>query len=131
MENTQELMGNTQQVSGCIISLTYQQNSQVLQQITLDTLDDSSITLTSAKISSPESIKPEFEKQEFIKIENLNDFQETFQEAANFEHGVTLTINRENMQIVSLSIFPGRCHRPETQLLAFKWPPNSSPGPGG
>lgn len=131
MENTQKFMESTQQVNGCIISLTYQQNSQVLQQITLDTLNDSSITLTSAEISSNESIKPEFVKQEFIKIENLNDFQETFQEAANFEHGVTLTINREKMQIVSLSIFPRRCQRPETQLLAFEWPPRGSGSPGG
>lgn len=122
MENTQKVKENVQQVNGCIKSLTYQQNSeqnnQVLQQITLDTLRDGSITLTSSGISSLESVKPEFIEQKFLKIENLNDFQETFQEAANFEHGVVLAIDHEAGRIISLSIFPRQCVR-QQQLRNF------------
>ncbi len=132
-------MGNTQ-VNGCITALNYQQNSeqncQVLEQITLDMLFcDGSITLTSND-PSPGLIKPEFTKHEFIKIENLNDFRETFQEAANFGHGVVLNIDYEKMQIVSLSIFPHQCLPEEKQVLALlkksskggTQPPGHSPG---
>lgn len=128
MENAQVTGMTPTQLSGFITALSYQPNSQTLNQITLQVSSEdgtSSITFTKHEMSNIDLLKPEFVNRKFIKLENLNEFQEKFQEAANFKHEVALTLDRKKMMIVSLSIFPRRF------LLAFESEGGSQPGQHG
>ena len=73
--------------TGCITALSYEENGQDLSAITFD--GGLSISTTQA--------------------ENLNDFRERLQEAANFGHGVTLILDSVNKKILRLNIFPCTC----------------------
>lgn len=70
----------------CITALRYQNNDQDLVRIAFD---DGTV-YTSAEIT------------------NLNDFQERFQEAANFGHGCTFCVRADGTMFM-LNIFPCRC----------------------
>ena len=89
------------QISGYIEALTYK--SDTLVYVRIDT-GISTISLTSNKPPSVDSIKPEFDLVHFIKVENLNEFQPRLQECSNFGHGIKLVIDNDN--ILSMSIFP-------------------------
>ena len=104
-------MKNAQRLTGRIVALNYQHNSQELKQVTLDTFSNNRITLTSGDILNPElsqseTSNPELLKPEFIEIENLNNFRERFQEAANFGHGLALILDRQVKKIINLIILP-------------------------
>lgn len=123
-------MKKERRIIGCIVSLNYQGNSHELKQITLETFSNDRINLTKNKIlipslSEPEASSHELLNPEFIEIENSNDFRETFQEAANFGHGLALILDLEAKKIASLVILPNQCSR---EQLAQLQGPTGDPG---
>jgi hypothetical protein len=78
--------------AACISALSYRADGQ------LETITIGSITCTRFEIKDDPNV-----------VINLQDFQERFQEAANFGYSVSVLINHEDKKIVRMSLFPCSC----------------------
>jgi hypothetical protein len=78
--------------ASCVSALSYGADGQ------LETVTIGGITCTSFEIKDDPNV-----------VINLQDFQERFQEAANFGYSVSVLINHKDKNIVRISLFPCVC----------------------
>lgn len=122
------MTATTTQVNGCITAINYKCGDEVsasaIVQISISTANGL-VILTNSPPPPLEFVIPDFRTNEFIQVENLNNFAAIWQEAVNFGHGVAIVIEENN--IVSLSVFPRRCLIRQPKVLAFTGDPTPPP----
>ena len=111
---TKETIVAATQISGCIVSVTYEVDN--ITQVTINKLCCGSVTLTKDAVSGSASV-PSMSDHEFVHIANLSGYEAFFERAVDNSAGVALAIQPDG-SIGSATLFPGICSSNGTQSTA-------------